>query len=102
MGKPFHAHHIVAKHRLAKDGHVEKLYDTRNALRLCEGLDTDRCHMEHEQGKVEVKTERLPDEAICFIWETLGVAGQNHLEREYTGIDRRYSLHVEGKCPTCQ
>lgn len=98
----FHAHHIVSKQRLRKEGLVHRLYDPRNALRLCEGLDTNHCHMEHEKGNLVIPTEKLPAEVMCFIWETLGVAGQNLLERDYTGIDRRYTRHTDGTCLICQ
>lgn len=98
----FHAHHVVPKERLKKKGLLHRLYDPRNALRLCAGLDSDQCHMEFENVKVVIETEMLTDENICFIYETLGVAGQNLLEREYTGVDRRYTKHVEGRCPICQ
>jgi hypothetical protein len=97
----FHAHHVVSKQRLKKDGLLHRVYDPRNALRLCEGLDTKHCHMEHERCNLVIPTEKLLDQNVCFIWEVLGVAGQNLLERDYTGIDRRYTLHVEGRC-VCQ
>lgn len=99
----FEAHHVISKQRLKRIGLIHRLYDPRNALRLCKR--DNRCHMNREHGgvnRVTVPTEKLTDENICFIWETLNVAGQNLLEREYSGIDRRYSRHTEGNCPRCQ
>lgn len=101
---PFEVHHVVSKHRLKKMGLYTILYDGRNALRLCEGLSTNRCHGEHTNGKLTIETAKLTNENICFVWETLDVAGQNYLERHYTGPDARYLLHEEdgGQCPLCQ
>lgn len=99
----YEAHHVVSKQELGKRGLVHLLYDPRNALRLCKG--GKRCHMNREHGgvnKVTIKTEELTDDNICFIWQTLGVAGQNYLERHYTGVDRRYTLHEAERCPKCQ
>lgn len=98
----FHAHHVVPKQRLRKLGLAHRLYDPRNALRLCAGLDTRQCHMEHENGKLVIETRELTDDNICFIFEILGAAGADLLERDYTGIDRRYTLHEEGICALCQ
>ena len=98
----FHAHHVLPKQALGKLGLVHRLYDPRNALRLCEGLDTNRCHMELEKRNIVVGTDILLDENICFLWEVLKQAGQNFLERYHTGVDRRFTRHTEGGCPICQ
>jgi hypothetical protein len=93
----FDAHHVVAKQTLKKRGLVHRLYDPRNALRLC-----DRCHAEETACTLKVDTSELTDDNICFVWEVLKEAGQNYLERHYTGVERRYTLHAEGRCPRCQ
>lgn len=99
----YEVHHVVSKQRLKKEGLLHRVYDPRNALRLCK-YDR-RCHMNSEHGgvnKVTIRTSQLTPDNICFLWETLGMAGQNYLERHYTGVDRRFTLHVEGRCPLCQ
>lgn len=101
-GGGFHVHHVVPKQELKRRGLVHRLYDPTNALRLCEGLDTKRCHMQFEKRQLVIPTADLLDESICFIWEALGVAGQNFLERFHTGVDRRYTRHGEGACELCQ
>src|SRR2546430_5742237 len=83
----YHAHHVVPKQWLSRNGQVHRLYDPRNALRLCDGLDGPRCHMNFESRKLVIETARLPPNAMCFIYETMGVAGQNFLERMYTGVE---------------
>lgn len=94
---PFDAHHVVARARLKRMGLVHLLYDPRNALRLC-----DRCHEKYTNRVLIIATAKLTDANICFLWDTLGVAGQNYLDRHYTGVDRRYTLHTERGCKTCQ
>lgn len=101
-GGDYQAHHVVPKQDLKRRGLVHKLYDPRNALRLCEGLDGNRCHMRFEKRMLVIETKLLLPANICFIWETLDVAGQNFLERTYTGVDRRFTRHEEGGCPICQ
>lgn len=99
----YEAHHVVSKQELKKRGLVHRLHDPRNCLRLCKG--GKRCHMNREHGgvsKIVILTESLTNDNICFLWETLDVAGQNYLERHYTGIDRRYTLHQDGRCGLCQ
>lgn len=101
-GKPgsFQAHHVVPKQDLRRRG--KPLHDTRCALRLCEGLNTDKCHMRIEKGIYVLETAKLKQVNICYVWETLGVAGYNMLDRDYTGAERRFTLHDEGRCPECQ
>lgn len=101
-GGDFHVHHVVPKQQLKRLGLVHRLYDPRNAIRLCEGLDGPRCHMQFEQYKLVIPTEALLSANICFIWETLGVAGHNFLQRKHTGVDRRFTLHEEERCLLCQ
>lgn len=93
----FDAHHVVARSRLKRMGLTHKLYDPRNALRLC-----DRCHERYTNRVLVIETRQLTDDNICFLWETLNVAGQNYLERHYTGVERRYTVHEEGHCSRCQ
>lgn len=93
----FEVHHVVSKQRLKRLGRLDVLYDPRNALRLCEGLGTNQCH-----HKLTIPTSALLPDNICFMWEVLDVAGHNYLERHYSGVDRRFTLHEEGRCPLCQ
>lgn len=99
-GRPFEAHHVLKRQRLRKRG--LPLYDPRGAVRLCEGLATDRCHFRIEKGGERLPTSKLPQVAICYVWEALGVAGYNALDRDYTGPERRFTIHEQGKCPHCQ
>ncbi len=87
----FEAHHVVAKQRLKRMGRLDVLHDPRNALRLCPG-----CHGGHTCGAKPIPTERLTPDNIRFMCEVLGTAGQNYLERHYTGVDRRYTACAEG------
>jgi 5-methylcytosine-specific restriction endonuclease McrA len=93
----FEAHHVVAKQKLKKLGFVHRLYDPRNALRLC-----PECHGRVTQHQLTIAVDCLMPDNICFIWEVLKQAGQNYLERHYRSVDRRYTLHVEGRCVRCQ
>jgi hypothetical protein len=95
----FDAHHVIAKQELAKRGLLDQLYDTRNALRLC---TANRCHERYTGRTYHIPTEKLTADNICFMWDVLGVAGHNYLERHYTGADRRFTLHLERRCPLCQ
>jgi hypothetical protein len=96
-GGAFDAHHVVARALLKRMGLVHLLYDPHNALRLC-----DRCHERYTNRVLVIETATLTDANLCFIWAVLGVAGHNYLDRHYTGIDRRYTLHEEGVCALCQ
>lgn len=102
----FHVHHVISKQRIKRLSAPNipqiLLYDRRNALRLCKGLDGKQCHMEYEGGKLVIETKRLKDQNICFIWEVLGPAGINYLDRNYTGVDHRFTIHEEGGCRICQ
>lgn len=100
VGGPFEAHHVIKKQRLRKRG--LPLHDTRGAVRLCEGLKSNRCHFKVEKGGERLETAKLPQQAICYVWEALDVAGQNMLASDYTGVERRFTLHAEGRCPHCQ
>lgn len=97
---PFHAHHVVDKATLRSYGRTGNAqYDTRNALRLCEGLDTNRCHFQHENVRPlvrphegERRTERvrtceLTDENITYAFEVLGAYALDYLRREYDDTD---------------
>lgn len=98
-GGAFDAHHVVSKHALKKRGYASRLWDPRNALRLCV---RNRCHERYTNSRYKIETMDLTDANICFIWEVLDVAGQNFLDRYCTGLDRRYTEHIEGGCPICQ
>jgi hypothetical protein len=90
-GKPFHTHHVVdmaiLKNRCGLRGNA--LYDTRNALRLCQALgDPDcRCHFQHENYRRLVKTTELLDDNIEYAAEVLGEYAPDYLRREYDDSD---------------
>lgn len=80
----FHAHHVVDKAKLESVGlKGNALYDTRNSLRLCEGLDTKRCHLNFENRRVKVTTKMLTDDNIEYAFEVLGFKAIDYLRREY-------------------
>lgn len=85
--RPFQAHHIVDKailrNRCGLDG--DALYDTRNALRLCQELGNPnvRCHFQHENSRRKVRTIELTDAGIVYAFEMLGLFGADYLRREY-------------------
>jgi hypothetical protein len=92
VGVPFHAHHVVDKQTLKSwgiSGHA--LYDTRNAMRLCEGLDTRKCHMRFEKkvAGYEIPLTALSDENIEYAFEVGGLRAYDYLHREYAGPDLR-------------
>jgi hypothetical protein len=83
----FHAHHVVDKQTLRNRCGIPKkdkrLYDTRNALRLCAGLDGDQCHMQFENERIEIPTSKLTDDNIRYAFEKLGVWAADYLRQEY-------------------
>lgn len=85
VGKPFHAHHVVDKQTLRRERHItgNAAYDTRNALRLCAGLDGPRCHMQFEHARITIPTTKLLDENIAYAFEVLGLWAADYLRREY-------------------
>lgn len=105
VGGGFHAHHVVPKHLLRRLG--LPLYDTRNALRLCDGGGLRLCcHMQFEWGgvsKTEIPVRCLTDQNICYVWEVLGVTVVQ-IERKYSPFDQdpRWLQHHMGECPLCQ
>lgn len=95
---PFHAHHVVDKQTLKNWGVPEAdRYDTRNAMRLCEGLDTAKCHMRFEKKVVgfEIALTKLSDDHIEHAFEKGGTRAYNFLKREYTGEDPRVERKLE-------
>lgn len=83
-GGGYHAHHVVDKQTLRRYGlRGNALYDTRNALRLCEGLDTKRCHMQFENRRIAIATAMLTDDNILYAFEVLGAFAADFLRREY-------------------
>jgi hypothetical protein len=90
--QPFHAHHVVdqqtLKNRCGLSGNA--LYDTRNALRLCQALgDPDcRCHFQHEHSRRKVKTVELTDDNIEYAFEKLGAYAADYLRRDYDDEER--------------
>lgn len=89
---PFHAHHVVDKQTLRNILRCEKrdnrLYDTRNALRLCDGLDGNRCHMNMEwgNGTLRVHTDKLTDDNIAYAFEVLGDWAADYLRQQYVDV----------------
>lgn len=86
----YHAHHVVDKQTLRKyiPGCSKKdprLYDTRNALRLCDSLDGARCHMNMEwgNGRVRVPTAKLTNDNIAYAREILGPYAIDYLRAQY-------------------
>lgn len=81
----FHAHHVVDKAILTNRCHLKgkQLYDTRNALRLCEGLDGRRCHMQFENRRLTIRTRWLTDDNIEYAFEKLGLYAYDYLRAEY-------------------
>lgn len=95
---PFHAHHVVDQGTLRSWGIPKKdRHDTRNAMRLCEGLDTDHCHMHFEKKKAgfEIPLAKLSDDQIDYAFEVGGIRAYNFLHREYTGTDPRVERKLE-------
>lgn len=90
----FHAHHVVDKQALRRVLGCAKgdpqLYDTRNALRLCDGLDGKRCHMNMEWGgvsRIKVPTKKLKDDNIVYAFEVLKAWAADYLRGEYDDVD---------------
>jgi hypothetical protein len=90
----YHAHHVVDKQALRRklgcSKRDDRLYDTRNALRLCDGLHGPRCHMNMEWGGVgrtKVPTKRLLDQNIHYAFEVLGPYAADYLRHEYDDTD---------------
>lgn len=99
-GGGFHAHHVIAKQYLKREG--LPLWDTRNALRLCV---RDHFQFEHAgPGKIDIEMAWLTDENICYAFEALGTDyAPIYLMRHYTGHDRRVTAHVlNGRCELCR
>lgn len=99
-GGGYHAHHVVDKQTLRRYGlRGNALYDTRNALRLCEGLRTRRCHMQFENRRVAIPTSKLLDDNIAYAAEVLGpLRAVSYLRAEYddsAGDPRILKLEVE-------
>lgn len=95
---PFHAHHVVDKAELKKAGvRASDLYDTRNAMRLCEGLDGSRCHLQFENRRLRIPTSKLLDEHIEYAFEALGPYAYDYLRQEYDDAqeDPRLKLALE-------
>src|SRR4051812_29190541 len=90
-GKPFHAHHVVDKAILKSRCGVRgnALYDTRNALRLCQALGDPncRCHFQHEGSRRKVKTAELTDDNIAYAFEVLDEYAADYLRNEYDDAD---------------
>lgn len=98
----FHSHHVVdkatLKHRCGLSG--DALYDTRNALRLCQemGSAERRCHFQHENSRRLVKTTELTDDNIEYAFEVLNDYAYDYLVREYDNLsdpDPRLDARLE-------
>jgi hypothetical protein len=84
--KSFHAHHVVyeqeIRRRLGVKKKDPKLYDTRNALRLCDERGGN-CHARYHFDHSLVPTARLTDENIAYAFELLGLYGADYLRDKY-------------------
>jgi hypothetical protein len=89
VGRPFQAHHVVDMATLRNYCGLRgnALYDTRNSMRLCEGLDTDRCHMQFENRRIRISTRKLTDDNIEYAFEVLGLYAIDYLRQEYDDSD---------------
>jgi hypothetical protein len=91
-GGDFHAHHVVDKAILKNRCGLRgiQLYDTRNALRLCQALgDPDRrCHFQHENRRRVVKTTELTQENLEYAFLMLGEYASDYLRDEYDDSER--------------
>lgn len=86
-GKSWDAHHVVAKSKLKRDGHF--IWDTRNALRLCDEYAPKNCHGKHTGGEKKVPLSALTDDNISYAFEVLGPHAVDYLRRGYAGEDPR-------------
>lgn len=96
----WHAHHVVDK-RILQDRcglSGDELYDTRNALRLCQevGSAEVRCHFQHENYARLVRTRELTDDNIAYAFEVLGAYAFDYLRSEYDDSepDERIVRHL--------
>lgn len=98
---PWHAHHVVDKQVLKRQGlQRNELYDTRNALRLCQMVGvSNRCHFQHENRRRLVKTSELLDQNIEYAFEVLGSYAPYYLRDEYddSAGDPRI-VELESRC----
>jgi hypothetical protein len=82
---------VVDKAELKKHGRTgDDLYDTRNALRLCEDLSAGiegRCHLQFENRRIEIECRMLKDCNIVYAFEVMGPAALDYLRQEYTDVD---------------
>jgi hypothetical protein len=99
--RPFQAHHVVDKGELKKVGlKGNALYDTRNALRLCEDITQfiqGRCHYQFENRRIRIATWMLKDCNIEYAFEVLGAYAFDYLTQEYVGAldDSRIRRQLE-------
>ena len=87
-------HHVVSKHQLRKvalaEGYTEEdkaklLADRANLVPLC-----SECHRGYHRRSRVIECRSLPDEAINFAVDTLGMtAARNYLHSHYAGDDER-------------
>lgn len=75
-------HHIVYRQHLASAG--GDMWDLRNGLTCCTS-----CHMSHHRRGAVIPVALLPDDALAYAAETLGVAAYDYLRRYYAGDDPR-------------
>lgn len=77
--RDFEAHHAVYKQALKRLGLRDNmLYDTFNALRLCE-----LHHMRHHKGIRRVKTKELKDNNITYAFHVFGLYAADWLRQYY-------------------
>lgn len=79
----FQAHHVVTKQELARLGlSGDDLYDSANALRLCQTH-----HLRHHGGIRRVRTAELKDLNIRYAFHVLGAFAADWLRRYYDDTD---------------
>lgn len=91
-GGEFQTHHVVEKQKLRIIGRLDLVWDTRNALRMC-----DDCHGRHTVGSHRIDLDRLTDANYEFAWFVLGMEAADYLRRIYNGKCERWNRLMD-KC----
>lgn len=82
----WHAHHVVYRQHV--EAHGGNVWDTRNAMRLCNRLPHDCHRTKHHNRKAPVPMSVVRDETIEFAVEVMGPGRTiNFFERFYASAD---------------
>ena len=76
------AHHVVSQQKLKREGEGWRLWDERNALRLCCAVPFG-CHAQHENAVRRVRVSELTKDSLDFAFEALGEFAYDYLQRYY-------------------